>query len=219
MGDITPAMGVASGGWGWGACFLDIDNDTDLDIFHTNGWRVDARFVANYSIDPSRVFIFNGTSYAEQGATYGLNDTRSGRGVVCADFDNDGDLDIFETTNNQTNSGLLRENRTAASGRNYLMVKLSGLAPNTEAVGARIYVTVTAVGAPQMREIMVGSDNYTSQNPTIQHFGLGAASPVQEVRIVWPWRGGGAVQSPDTVLNAVAANQTLNCSQANAPAC
>lgn len=34
--DVTDAAGVASGGWGWGACFLDIDNDGYLDIYHTN---------------------------------------------------------------------------------------------------------------------------------------------------------------------------------------
>jgi hypothetical protein len=219
MDDITTTMGVASGGWGWGACFLDIDNDTDLDIFHTNGYYQSAALVANYSIDPSRTFVFNGTSYTEQGATYGLNDTLSGRGVVCADFDNDGDLDIFETTNRQPNSGLLRENRTAASGRNFLKVDLTGIAPNSEAVGARIYLTIGAGGATQMREVLVGSDNYTSQNPTVQHFGLGAAASVQEVRIVWPRRGGGTVQTADTVVSTVTANQTLSCSQANAPNC
>ncbi len=219
MDDITTTMGVASGGWGWGACFLDIDNDTDLDIFHTNGYYQSPALVANYSIDPSRTFVFNGTSYTEQGATYGLNDTLSGRGVVCADFDNDGDLDIFQTTNRQPNSGLLRENRTAASGRNFLKVDLTGIAPNSEAAGARIYVTINAGGAAQMREVMVGSDNYTSQNPTVQHFGLGAASSVHEVRVVWPWRGGGTVHTADSVMSTVTANQTLSCNQANAPGC
>jgi hypothetical protein len=36
--DVTDAGGVADGFWGWGACFLDLDNDTDLDVFHTNRW-------------------------------------------------------------------------------------------------------------------------------------------------------------------------------------
>jgi hypothetical protein len=220
VADVTDALGVASGGWGWGACMLDIDNDTDLDIYHTNGWYQAAtdmgQVVANFPADPSRVFINNGTSFAEQGVAYGLNDTLSGRGVVCADFDNDGDLDIFQTSDRQPNSGLLRENRTAASGRNFLKVSLAGLAPNTEAVGARIYVTITAGGADHMREIMVGSDNYTSQNPALQHFGLGTAAVVQQVRIVWPARNGGASQTPPTVLSAVAANQTLRCGEATA---
>jgi hypothetical protein len=220
--DVTDELAVSAGGWGWGACLLDIDNDTDLDIFHTNGWAATQAdggvLVQDFNIDPSRAFIYNGTSFSEQSASYGLNDTRSGRGVVCADFDEDGDLDIFQTSHAQPNSGLMRENRTAAAGRNFLKVKLRGLPPNTEAVGARIYVTITAGGKTQMREIIVGSDNYTSQNPTVQHFGLGTAANVQQLRIVWPWRNS-AQQSPDTILQTVSANQTLSCNQANAPNC
>ena len=37
----------------------------------------------------------------------------------------------------------------------------------------------------QMREIMIGS-NYTSQNPTVQIFGLGSSEFVDEILIEWP---------------------------------
>ena len=40
----------------------------------------------------------------------------------------------------------------------------------------------------QMREIMIGS-NYTSQNPTVQVFGLGAAEVVDEILVEWPRDG------------------------------
>jgi hypothetical protein len=36
-----------------------------------------------------------------------------------------------------------------------------------------------------MREITIGS-NYTSQNPTVQIFGLGAAEAVDEILVEWP---------------------------------
>jgi hypothetical protein len=36
-----------------------------------------------------------------------------------------------------------------------------------------------------MREIMIGS-NFTSQNPTLQIFGLGNAETVDEVLVEWP---------------------------------
>lgn len=214
--DVTGTLGVSAGGWGWGACMLDIDNDMDLDIFHTNGWNASQTdggvLVQDFRVDPSRLFVFNGTSFTEQSATYGLNDTLSGRGVVCADFDEDGDIDILQTSNRQPNSGLLRENRTAAAGRNYLKVKLTGLTPNTDAAGARIYVT--AGGRTQMREVMVGSDNFTSQNPTVQHFGLGSEAQA-DVRIVWPARQSGATQTADTVLTSLTpVNRTLSCDEA-----
>jgi hypothetical protein len=102
---------------------------------------------------------------------------------VCADFDHDGDIDIFELTESPGNSARLWENRTAAAGRNFLRVKLEGLPPNTAAAGARIIVTVG--GSQQMREIMIGS-NYTSQNPAVQVFGLDTATTINELRVEWP---------------------------------
>jgi hypothetical protein len=35
--DATPGSGTRAGGWGWGACAIDFENDGLLDIYHTNG--------------------------------------------------------------------------------------------------------------------------------------------------------------------------------------
>jgi hypothetical protein len=181
--NITTEAGVADGGWGWGACFLDLDNDTDLDIYHTNGWY--AEYANSFFVDdPSRAFVADGTgAYVDRAADLGLDDRHDARGVVCADFDNDGDVDILQLSNDQQNSAALWENVAAAAGNNFLRVQLIGLPPNTEAAGARIFATIGS--RSQMREIMIGS-NYTSQNPTVQVFGLGAAAAVDELRVEWP---------------------------------
>ncbi|MDX1562633.1 MAG: CRTAC1 family protein, partial [Gammaproteobacteria bacterium] len=183
--DATDRFGVADGSFGWGACFIDIDNDTDLDIYHTNGYP--GTYISDYDgfdTDPSRVFVMNDAgTYDERAEALGLATTTSGRGVVCADFDNDGDIDIFELTDAPGNSARLWENRTAAEGRNFLRIKLEGLPPNTEAAGARIRVRLGDL--VQTREITIGS-NYTSQNPTVQIFGLGSAETVDEIFVAWP---------------------------------
>jgi hypothetical protein len=94
--DVTDAAGVREGFWGWGTCFADFDNDADLDLFHVNGWPGDARFAQ----DPSRLFLSNGDgTFTERSAELGLVDTGDGRGVVCFDYDRDGDLDIFVANN------------------------------------------------------------------------------------------------------------------------
>jgi hypothetical protein len=100
----------------------------------------------------------------------------------------------------------LWENRTAAAGRRSLRVRLEGLPPNTEAAGARIFARVGAT--EQMREVMIGG-NYTSQNPTVQIFGLDSAATVDELRVEWPAKssGAGPVQPPPTILRAVAASR------------
>ena len=198
--DDTAQLGVADGSWGWGACFLDIDNDTDLDIYHTNGWSEPYLGHQVWQTPAARAFLMNeeGT-YTDEADALGLAEMTSGRGVVCADFDHDGDTDILELTDAAPNSARLWENRTAAAGRHFLRVKLEGQPPNTEAAGARIFARIG--DTRQMREIMIGS-NYTSQNPAVQIFGLDSSTTVDELLVEWPAidSGAGPVQL-GTLLN------------------
>jgi hypothetical protein len=200
--DVTVTARVADGGWGWAACFLDFDNDGDLDIYHTNGWMREDPW-GEHRTDASRAFVQSAPGrYTERAAELGLVDREQGRGVVCADFDNDGDTDILLLHMHPTLSATLWKNET--SGNNYLRVRVHGKGKNTEAVGTRIYARVGAT--EQMREIMVGS-NFISQNPTnVVIFGLGTAGNVNELRFQWP---DGTV----TTSLGVPANQTIDAVQ------
>ena len=179
--DVTDEAGVASGGWGWGACFIDFENDGDLDIYHTNGWSLTDDF-DDYSADASRAFVANGAGqFEERSVELGLVDMQQGRGVVCADFDNDGDMDILQLHRSSQVAATLWRNDNNAN--NFLSVRLNGAAPNTEAVGARISITVA--GVTQMREISIAS-NFVSQNPTVQVFGLGDSAQADDLTVQWP---------------------------------
>ena len=205
--DDTARLGVADGSWGWGACFLDIDNDADLDIYHTNGWSEPYLGHQVWQTPAARAFLMNeeGT-YTDEADALGLAEMTSGRGVVCADFDHDGDTDILELTDAAPNSARLWDNRTAAAGRHFLRVKLEGQPPNTEAAGARIFARIG--DTRQMREIMIGS-NYTSQNPTVQIFGLDSSTTVDELLVEWPAidSGAGPVQLGTLLNGPIAASQ------------
>ena len=195
--DVTVEIGVESGGWGWGACFLDLENDGDLDIYHTNGWP-DTDGIQDFSVDTSRAFVLNDLGqYENKAAELGLDDIEQGRGVVCADFDNDGDVDILQLSLSVNAAAKLWRNDTA--GNNFLRVKLKGAAPNTEAAGARITTTVN--GDSQTREISIAS-NFVSQNPTVQTIGLGSAAQVDEMAIQWP-------DGSQTVVTNITANQLV----------
>ena len=201
--DVTDLAGVADGGWGWGSCFLDFENDGDLDIYHTNGWSQADEFGA-FSNDSSRAFVSDGQgSFVEMASELGLDDTHSGRGVVCADFDNDGDVDILQLHNGTAASATLWRNNS--EGNNYLAVKLLGAAPNTGAVGARI--RIHAGGKDQMREVILGS-NYLSHNPTDQYFGLGGADRIETLTVEWP-------DGSETLMQDVEANQRLTIDHAD----
>ena len=199
--DVTDTAGVSDGSWGWAACFFDADNDGDLDIFHVNGWR-DSNTMTNFETDFSPLFVSDGAgTFDNKADEANIVDQEQGRGLVCADFDNDGDVDLFITHRDLSNSATYYRNDSAA--KNYLGVKLVGKTKNTEAAGARIRATSGSL--VQHREIVIGS-NFTSQNPTLQLFGLNDFSQVDELVITWP---DGTIE---THLN-IAANQTVSYTQ------
>ena len=196
--DVTSEAGVADGGWGWGSCFVDLDNDGHLDIYQTNGWPGFDVF-GGFPTDTTRVFMSDGNgAFVNDAARLGLDDTEEGRGVVCADFDSDGDMDILLLHRNESNAVTLWEN-TADNGANYLAVDLQGLPPNTDGVGARI--TVSAGGGDQIRDVFLGS-NFASHNDTVQSFGLGDTSFVDNLVVDWP-------DGEQSVITGVDANQRL----------
>ncbi|MDH3612765.1 MAG: CRTAC1 family protein [Gammaproteobacteria bacterium] len=194
--DVTEAVGVANGGWGWAACLVDLDNDGHLDIYHTNGWREVSD--GDFSADQDRAFVSDGAGgFSDRATSLGFTGRGQGRGVVCADFDRDGDVDVFVWKSEATDGGTLYRNETSVN--NFLRVKLNGLPPNTGAAGARIKSTVGAVS--QLREVALNS-NFISQNPAVQIIGLGSAAQTDSLIIEWP-------DGRMTDMGVVDANQNL----------
>lgn len=110
--DVAHEAGVDLGTHvGGGACFVDIDGDGDLDLFvanyvdfnfqnhhisHMNGFPA---YVGPLNYPPTANVLFrnngNGT-FTDISVASGISGhLGSGMGVVCADYDNDGDADIF----------------------------------------------------------------------------------------------------------------------------
>ena len=177
--DVTEMAGVRSGDWGWGACFADFDNDGFQDIFHVNGWRK-----ANdvwFDNTPARLFMNMGDgTFAEEAALRNIADSSEGRGVICFDYDNDGDVDVL-TANN---SGMYRLYENQISNTNHLQIELRNVgSDNYFGIGSKVQAIIGKT--THTREIRAGS-NYLSNNPSIAHFGLGASTRVESVRVIWP---------------------------------
>ena len=176
--DVTDAAGVRNGDWGWGSCFADFDNDGHLDLFHTNGMpSYEERYVA----DRSRLFMSDGDgTFSERSGSSGITHTGQGRGVVCADYDADGDIDIFIANNGD---GPTFYENTTDNSNHYLAIDLVGADANPDAIGAR--VTVVSASGQQVREVRLGSW-YLSQGPQTLHFGMGQDDMATSIDISWP---------------------------------
>jgi hypothetical protein len=196
--DVTGESGVRRGGWGWGASFGDLDNDGDLDLYHANGWIQDddEGNPLEFHRETNKLFenVENGL-FQEVGEESGAGHRGQGRGVILFDFDNDGDVDIFVTNNQEyvEVDGMLERGPAApvllrndtVNENHWIKVTLDGESRHhTDGVGARIYVT--ANGVTQMREIHA-STNFATQEPgRIAHFGTSKSKVVDEIRVKWP---------------------------------
>ncbi|WP_432199927.1 CRTAC1 family protein [Erythrobacter sp. W53] len=196
------ASGVEPGGWGWGSCFADFNGDGWLDIYQTNGWEAGKDPTAsNYVNDVTRLWMSGGDGTFTDAATpSGIAETDQGRGVVCDDFDNDGDVDALLLTAEPTGSAYYWENQL--SGANAIKLRLRGKAPNTYAVGAIIELTIAET--TQTRMVAVNS-NFTSHNSTDQIFGMGPNTEAG-LRVIWP-------DGTETIEPNVTADQTLEITQ------
>jgi hypothetical protein len=193
---VEQAVGLVGGQFGWGATWMDADNDGWQDLAHTNGL-----YASGYEFDESRFYLNDGVlplSFSDVSTAVSFDDTYYGVGLVAFDRDRDGDLDLLQTTN--TTGGPLRllDNQPTGTPGNYLVVEPRSSGPNHFAIGA--VVRVTAGSLQMMRPIQAGT-SIMSQEPAEAHFGLGAAATVS-VTVEWP----GGTQ---TTVAGVAANQIV----------
>jgi len=82
--DVTVASGLVTSFFTWGADWGDFDNDGDLDLYLAN------------SNAANQCFVNNGDStFTESAAALGIDDATQSFSCGWADFDNDGDLDLY----------------------------------------------------------------------------------------------------------------------------
>jgi enediyne biosynthesis protein E4 len=169
-GTFTDSTDVWTGyeGWGMGTAWGDVELDGDLDAYLTKLNR------------PSRVAVrFDGhfgTSMFHVGGP--VAGPVGGQSVGWADYDDDGDLDLYVGYGDQAK--LLRNDQ--ALGNRWLQVDLRGIQSNRFGVGARI--RVVAGGRNSHRQVL--NNGGMNGNPLRATFGLGAAAVIDTIEVRWP---------------------------------
>lgn len=187
--DVSTQSGVglaSKNSLGFGCAFCDVNLDGYLDLVVANG-HIDEtvrniRGNVGYA-QPPQLFLNDGKGMFRDvaGETGGeFAQSKVGRGVACADFDRDGDVDLLITTNN--GPAYLYRNDQGVGNRS-IRFHLAGTKSNRDAIGAE--VRIECGGVHQSRLVKSGS-SYLSQSELLVTFGLGKRDQIDRVVIQWP---------------------------------
>jgi thiol-disulfide isomerase/thioredoxin len=130
-------------------------------------------------------------SYLDISGVSGVDSISDGRGAALADFDNDGDTDIFLTTAQREAHFLFRNNVGSANG--FVRISLEGAAAGRDAFGAVVRVRSSA-GTPA--KVKSGGSGFLSHHDGRLLFGLGEDERAEWVEVEWP---GGGTQRTESV--------------------
>jgi hypothetical protein len=174
---------------GWATNFFDYDNDGWKDVIVGNGhvYPIVDNFQWGTSFAQQLLLFKNGKAgrFERIGAApnSGLATSHTTRGMAIADFDNDGKLDVLLA--NMDSVPTLLRNVTATTNK-WLGIKLVGDTAKKspkDAMGSTVYVT--AGGIRQRLDVISGA-GYASQNDQTLHIGLGTATAIEKLEIIWP---------------------------------
>jgi hypothetical protein len=180
---------------GWGASWVDLDLDGNLDLVLANG----SIPVLGLKTSAEPVQVFENLTghdrpgqFADATRAVGLTGAPSviGRGLAAADYDNNGSMDVAVGS---IGGKLMLLRNTGARG-NWLIVKPARFAPGT------VVTAVLPDGRRLVQELRAGGSYLSSEDPRA-HFGLGRETTVSELTVRYP--GGREMRVDDVQANQV----------------
>jgi enediyne biosynthesis protein E4 len=180
---------------GWGLGLFDFNNDGWKDLFTANSHVNDRveQFESFVYREKDSVFVNSGGAFRDVSEEAGLNQTKAHRGAAFADLDGDGRIDAVVTALGEPAE--LWHN-ISPMAKHWITLRLRGVKSNRDGIGA-----VVRIGN-QYAE-MTTTVGYASSADCGLHFGLGNASLVEKIEIVWP-------DGKQQTLKEVKADQVLD---------
>jgi tetratricopeptide (TPR) repeat protein len=187
--DVTFEAGLARSYGTMSAIYGDINNDGWAEIYLGNGGPPMERF------DPDHLFMNNGDgTFSEISEEAGTANIRKGHGASFADYDKDGDLDIYAPQGGaggnpgdaQRNS-LYRNPGNSNHWVSFCAVGGMGRTPdgkvNRDGIGTKMTVKV---GGRTLHAHVSGGQGFAVTNPLQLWFGLADKTVVDTLTVLWP---------------------------------
>lgn len=135
---------------------------------------------SGYERDPLYLNL-GGKKFTDISGVSGIDSITDGRAGVFADFDNDGDLDVFSTTIQHQAHLLFRNN--VGQDSNFLRLELEGSGRSTRDAFGSVVRVKTSAGT--LTKIKSGGAGFISQHDPRLIFGLGKDQKAESVEVTW----------------------------------
>lgn len=185
--NVSSTMDVNQVAFSMGSNFGDIDNDGFLDFYLGTGNP------GYKSIVPNRLYKnIGGKNFVDVTNAARVGHLQKGHGVSFADIDNNGTQDIIEEIGGAYIGDAYHNALFLNPGQgnnNWISLKLEGTRSNRQGIGTKITVSITENGKQRIIYREVNSGGSFGSSPLRQTIGIGAATVIDEIKIVWPASG------------------------------
>ncbi len=182
--NYSDSLHIAKAMYGMGSNYGDLDNDGFLDFYLGTG------SISYEAIIPNRMFRnFEGKYFEEVTFSGGFGVIQKGHGVSLPDLDNDGDQDVYAVLGGGFEGDNFHNAFFENPGNNnsWITIKLTGVESNKPGIGAKLkLVTVDAKGKEQTIYRVISSGGSFGANPLQAQIGLGKATKIKQLTVVWP---------------------------------
>ncbi len=182
--DVAEEVGLNRDLMPMGCNFGDVDNDGFLDFYLGTGRMALEVLVPNLLFRNEA-----GRKFSDITTSSGTGHLQKGHGVSFADWNCDGNLDLFVVAGGAVpgdrSYNVLFQNPD--HGNNWLKVKLKGTKTNHAAIGTRLQVAYTTKDGTERKVYRtIGNNSSFGGNSLVESIGLQDADSVSELRVTWP---------------------------------
>ena len=134
----------------------------------------------------------NGNSFLDITTSARVGNIQKGHGVSFADFDNDGNEDIYIKMGGAYVGDAYENSLYINPGQNnnhWINLSLQGTVSNRAAIGTKIKVTINENDIERSVYRDVNSGGSFGSNSLAQHIGIGKATTIKKVEVTWPVTG------------------------------